>query len=141
VLASFLDHYYHERNHQGLDNRLIEPEPHVALAAGPIDCRGLAACCGTTTTRPLEHDARRPGFDCRQTSQPANSAESSRVLAAQVPNFQSMDTSLLVARVAAAVPYAIDICGDNIQRLLHVVLPYIVPARVSARNVSRPTIR
>ena len=39
VLQSYLDHYHRERNHQGLDNRLIEAEPHVGEAAGPIECR------------------------------------------------------------------------------------------------------
>ena len=39
VLESYLAHYHHERNHQGLDNRLIEPEPHVGQAAGAIECR------------------------------------------------------------------------------------------------------
>ncbi|MCY2995430.1 MAG: integrase core domain-containing protein [Planctomycetota bacterium] len=39
VLGSYLAHYHHERNHQGLDNRLLEPEPHVGEAADPIECR------------------------------------------------------------------------------------------------------
>jgi putative transposase len=39
VLHSYLDHYHQERNHQGLGNRLIEPEPDVARAAGNIQCR------------------------------------------------------------------------------------------------------
>lgn len=39
VLRSHLEHYHRERNHQGLDNRLIEPEPRVGEAVGPIECR------------------------------------------------------------------------------------------------------
>lgn len=36
VFGSYLAHYHHERNHQGPDNRLIDPEPHVGQAAGAI---------------------------------------------------------------------------------------------------------
>ena len=39
VLASYLAHYHKERNHQGLDNRLLEADPHVGEAAGEIACR------------------------------------------------------------------------------------------------------
>jgi putative transposase len=37
VLGSYLEHYHRERNHQGRDNRLIEPESHVGQAAGEIE--------------------------------------------------------------------------------------------------------
>lgn len=34
----FADHYHAERNHQGLDNRLIEPSDHIGATRGPIRC-------------------------------------------------------------------------------------------------------
>jgi putative transposase len=37
--VSFLDHYHAERNHQGIGNRLITPEPEVGGATGEIACR------------------------------------------------------------------------------------------------------
>ncbi len=36
---SFVDHYHEERNHQGLDNQLIDPEPGVGHADGEVLCR------------------------------------------------------------------------------------------------------
>jgi len=38
IVFEFVDHYHRERNHQSLDNRLIEP-PASAPNAGPIKCR------------------------------------------------------------------------------------------------------
>ena len=35
----FISHYHAERNHQGLDNRIIEPGDEVGCAAGKIACR------------------------------------------------------------------------------------------------------
>jgi len=35
----FIAHYHGERNHQGLDNRLIEPGEEVACSAGEVQCR------------------------------------------------------------------------------------------------------
>jgi transposase InsO family protein len=35
----FLAHYHAERNHQGLDNRIIQADDEVGLAAGKIECR------------------------------------------------------------------------------------------------------
>ena len=35
----FLEHYHAERNHQGLDNQLIEPGKEVGQGAGKIECR------------------------------------------------------------------------------------------------------
>ncbi|MCA9041200.1 MAG: hypothetical protein KDA65_12680 [Planctomycetaceae bacterium] len=32
-------HYHHERNHQGLNNQLIEPGEDVEAIAGKIECR------------------------------------------------------------------------------------------------------
>jgi hypothetical protein len=38
-VAEFMLHYREERNHQGLDNTLIEPEGHVGQTAGEVQCR------------------------------------------------------------------------------------------------------
>ena len=35
----FVEHYHGERNHQGLDNRLIEPGDEIERIAGKIECR------------------------------------------------------------------------------------------------------
>ena len=35
----FLEHYHHERNHQGLDNRILEPGEEVSRSTGDIECR------------------------------------------------------------------------------------------------------
>ena len=32
-------HYHGERNHQGLDNVIIEPDAHVGRSDGEIQCR------------------------------------------------------------------------------------------------------
>jgi putative transposase len=37
--TEFLAHYHGERNHQGLDNRLIEGDEKVGLATGQVQCR------------------------------------------------------------------------------------------------------
>ncbi len=34
AVAEYMDHYHHERNHQGLDNVLIRPPPR--LGAGKV---------------------------------------------------------------------------------------------------------
>ena len=39
AVTSYLEHYHTERNHQGLDNELIEPGEEVNLVAGKIECR------------------------------------------------------------------------------------------------------
>ncbi|MGE3314909.1 MAG: integrase core domain-containing protein, partial [Planctomycetaceae bacterium] len=39
ALSQFLAHYHEERNHQGLNNRLIQPGTEVGQSAGPIRCR------------------------------------------------------------------------------------------------------
>ena len=36
VLQRYLEHYHRERNHQGLDNRLIEPGPEVGQSEGEV---------------------------------------------------------------------------------------------------------
>lgn len=38
-VLEFVLHYHGERNHQGLDNRLIEPAKEVGHRAGDIHCR------------------------------------------------------------------------------------------------------
>ena len=39
AISEFVMHYHQERNHQGLDNRLIDPEAGVGQVVGPIQCR------------------------------------------------------------------------------------------------------
>ncbi len=39
AVSSFLEHYHGERNHQGLDNELIQPGDEVGQIAGKIECR------------------------------------------------------------------------------------------------------
>ncbi len=39
AVASFLEHYHGERNHQGLGNELIEPNDEVGQTSGEIECR------------------------------------------------------------------------------------------------------
>ena len=36
---SFVSHYHGERNHQGLNNRLIEAGPEVGRVTGKVNCR------------------------------------------------------------------------------------------------------
>jgi transposase InsO family protein len=38
AVKHFCDHYHTERNHQGLDNRLIVPDADVGRVAGEIVC-------------------------------------------------------------------------------------------------------
>ena len=39
TVAQFLLHYHAERNHQGLGNQLIEPEPAIGSLDGEVVCR------------------------------------------------------------------------------------------------------
>jgi putative transposase len=39
TVCEFLVHYHSERNHQGLNNRQIEPEDGVGQITGGIECR------------------------------------------------------------------------------------------------------
>ena len=39
AIREFLEHYHHERNHQGLENRLIDPLTEVGSADGAVACR------------------------------------------------------------------------------------------------------
>ena len=37
--TAYVAHYHHERNHQGLGNKLIEPEPEIWQTGGEVTCR------------------------------------------------------------------------------------------------------
>jgi len=39
AVRQYLAHYHEERNHQGLGNRLIEPDIRIGEDAGSIQCR------------------------------------------------------------------------------------------------------
>ena len=39
AVTQFLEHYHGERNHQGLDNRLIEPDAELARTSCEVECR------------------------------------------------------------------------------------------------------
>ena len=39
AVADFLVHYHQERNHQGLNNQLIQPGKEVGRCAGLVACR------------------------------------------------------------------------------------------------------
>jgi len=39
ALTQYIEHYHTERNHQGLENQLIEPDDNVGSAVGDIQCR------------------------------------------------------------------------------------------------------
>ena len=39
AVAEFVRHYHGERNHQGLDNQLIEPDEAVGSRQGGVECR------------------------------------------------------------------------------------------------------
>ncbi len=39
AVRQYLDHYHSERNHQGLDNRVIDPREEVAGVCGEIECQ------------------------------------------------------------------------------------------------------
>ncbi len=38
AVGEFLEHYHKERNHQGLGNRLIEPDVQVGCVNGKVEC-------------------------------------------------------------------------------------------------------
>ena len=38
AIREYLLHYHGERNHQGLDNRIVEPGTEVGRIAGKIHC-------------------------------------------------------------------------------------------------------
>jgi putative transposase len=39
TVDSYLSHYHAERNHQGLDNKIIDPSDDVGAIAGKIECQ------------------------------------------------------------------------------------------------------
>ncbi len=39
AISEFLEYYHHERNHQGLGNRLIDPQEEVGTTDGSVECR------------------------------------------------------------------------------------------------------
>ena len=39
AIHEFVDHYHHERNHQGMSNRLLFPATRTTHDDGPIACR------------------------------------------------------------------------------------------------------
>ncbi len=39
AIREFLEHYHQERNHQGLGNRLIDPQDEIGSLEGSIACR------------------------------------------------------------------------------------------------------
>jgi putative transposase len=39
AITEFVTHYHEERNHQGLDNRLINPGDSVGVTTGEVRCR------------------------------------------------------------------------------------------------------
>ena len=39
AVRQYLEHYHTERNHQGIANKIIDPEPGVGQIAGIIECR------------------------------------------------------------------------------------------------------
>ena len=39
AVSSFVDHYHRERNHQGLDNEIIDAGDEVGQKVGEIQCR------------------------------------------------------------------------------------------------------
>jgi hypothetical protein len=55
TIAAFIDHYHHERNHQGLRNELIDPVFHGGAMATFVAARDSVGSSTTTT-------ARRDGF-------------------------------------------------------------------------------
>ena len=38
-IREYLSHYHRERNHQGLENRIVTPSEEVGRIAGRIQCR------------------------------------------------------------------------------------------------------
>lgn len=39
AIREFVEHYHHERNHQGLDNRLVDPRGQIGSIEGSVECR------------------------------------------------------------------------------------------------------
>jgi hypothetical protein len=63
AIREFVEHYYAERNHKGLDNRLIIPLKTSATTIGAVQSRrGWEVCSTTTVAKPHDEnsDSRRP---------------------------------------------------------------------------------
>lgn len=57
VVKSYVEHYHTERNHQGLVNRIIDPDDSVGRIEGEISAANISADCSSiTTAAPLEAD-------------------------------------------------------------------------------------
>jgi transposase InsO family protein len=39
AISEFVRYYHHERNHQGLGNKLIDPREEIGVTDGPVACR------------------------------------------------------------------------------------------------------
>ena len=39
AVSEYVEHYHRERNHQGLENRLVKPSPEPKSNTGTISCR------------------------------------------------------------------------------------------------------
>ena len=52
AIHEFSLHYHHERNHQGLGNKLIQPDEEICRQEGEFRCREPADCCVTTIAKP-----------------------------------------------------------------------------------------
>ena len=39
AISEFVEFYHHKRNHQGLGNRIIDPQDEIGATDGPIKCR------------------------------------------------------------------------------------------------------
>ena len=39
AIHQYVEHHHEERNHQGLNNELIDPDDNVGAVAGKIECR------------------------------------------------------------------------------------------------------
>ena len=55
AVTEYIEHYHAERNHQGLENELIEPGETTGSENGTIECReGLVDCSSTIIVEPPE---------------------------------------------------------------------------------------
>src|SRR5882724_1702861 len=52
AIAQYLTHYHGERNHQGLDNRLLKPLGMVGKPHAPVKRRERLGGCSVTTIAP-----------------------------------------------------------------------------------------
>ncbi len=50
VIVEYFEYYHHERNHQGLAGRIINPAAEIATANGEIVGASASAACSIITT-------------------------------------------------------------------------------------------